>query len=447
MKLSILCLLLATCIVPISPNLQADDWPHWLGPERDGIWRETGIVETFPEGGPKVLWRAPIAHGYSSPAVADGLVFVTDYEVTSGEIVNNPGARIPLQGRERVHALDLATGAVVWTHARERNYDLSYPGGPRAMPAVSEGKVFVIGAEGDLLCLDAKSGALLWTRELQKDYKTGSPFWGFSAHPLVIGDTLYAVVGGEGSVAVAFDKRTGAEKWRALSAAEPGYCPPTMIRHGGVDQLLIWHPESLNALNPLDGSVYWSLPLQPQYGMSIMAPRKEGKFLFASGIGRVGAAIELDDVAPAAKFHWKAKPKQAVFCANSSPIIVDGVIYGCDIDSSSLMAARLADGERLWQTTEPVFGQGATLDGARHGTVFLTKHEESGKFFLFSETGDLIFADLSPEGYREIARVAHVIEPTNEAFGRPVVWSAPAFAGQSVLLRNDKEIVRVNLAK
>ena len=446
MKHSLVCLFLASLASPLLPRLQADDWPHWLGPERDGVWRESGIVEEFPDGGPKVLWRAPISHGYSSPAVADGMVFVTDYEITSGEIVNNPGGRIPLQGRERVHCLDLATGAVVWAHATERAYNLSYPGGPRAMPAVSDGKVYVIGAEGDLLCLEAKSGALLWSKELQKEFKTASPFWGFSAHPLVIGDTLYCLVGGEGSVAVAFDKQTGKEKWRALSAAEPGYSPPTMIRHAGIDQLLIWHPESLNALNPKDGSVYWSLPLKPQYGMAIMAPRKEGKFLFASGIGRVGAVIELDDAAPAAKFHWKAKPKDAVFCANSSPIIVDGVIYGCDIDSSTLIAARLTDGERLWQTQDPIFGKGVTSGDARHGTVFLTRHEASGKFFLFSETGDFILAYLSPEGYREIAR-AHLIEPTNEAFGRPVVWAAPAFAGKSVLLRNDKEIVRVNLAK
>ena len=85
---------------------------------------------------------------------------------------------------------------------------------------------------------------------------------------------------------MAFDKNTGKEKWRALTAAEPGYCPPTIIHHAGVDQLIIWHPESLNSLNPADGSVYWSLPLKPSYGMSIMAPQKEGNKLFVSAKGR-----------------------------------------------------------------------------------------------------------------------------------------------------------------
>ena len=424
----------------------ADDWPQWLGPQRDGVWRETGIIDQFPAAGPEVLWRVPVAHGYSSPAVSGGFVYVSDYEVTSGEVVNNPGGRTPLQGKERVHCLDLATGATVWTHSMDRPYNLSHPGGPRATPTVSGDKVYVLGAEGDLLCLEAKSGKVVWKKDFQKDYQTESPIWGFSAHPLVIGDLLYCVVGGEGSVAVAFDKNTGEEKWRALSAAEPGYCPPTLINHAGVDQLLIWHPESLNSLHPGDGSVYWSLPLKPGFGMSIMAPQKEGNRLFASGIGRIAAAMELDEASPGAKFLWRATPRQALFCANSTPQIVDGVIYGCDIDSSTMIAARLEDGERLWETAEPVFGDKMPEGGARHGTVFLTRHEESGKFYLFSETGHLIIADLSPTAYTEIART-HLLEPTNEAFGRPVVWTAPAFADRSVLVRNDKEIIRVNLAE
>jgi outer membrane protein assembly factor BamB len=438
-------LALSALTLTLVPAL-ADDWPQWLGPQRDGVWREKGIIDQFPAGGPEVLWRVPVAHGYSSAAVSGGFVYVSDYEITSGEVFNNPGGRAQLQGKERVHCLDLATGATVWTHAMDRPYNLSYPGGPRATPTVSGDKVYVLGAEGDLLCLDAKSGDVVWKKDLQKEYKTESPMWGFSAHPLVVGDLLYCLVGGEGSVAVAFDKNTGEEKWRALSAAEPGYCPPTLINHAGVDQLLIWHPESLNSLNPDDGSVYWSLALKPGYGMSIMAPQKEGNRLFASGIGRIGAAMELDGSTPGAKFLWRATPKQAVFCANSTPQIVDGVIYGCDIDSSTMIAARLEDGERLWQTAKPIFCEKAIDGDTRHGTVFLTRHEESGKFFLFSEIGDLVVANLTPTGYEEIARV-NLLEPTNEAFGRPVVWTAPAFAGRSVIVRNDKEIIRVNLAR
>ena len=424
---------------------QADDWPQWLGPERDGIWRETGIVESLPEEGPEILWRVPAGHGYSSPTVAEGKVYLSDYVIAEGEIVNNPSGRNPVKGKERIRCFDAESGEELWSHAYDEPYFISYPGGPRSTPTVADRKVYALGAEGRFFCLDANTGEVVWEQNWKEIYEIESPIWGFSAHPLIDGDTLYALVGGEGSVAVAFNKDTGAVKWQALSAAEPGYCPPTMIEHAGVKQLLIWHPESMNSLNPEDGSVYWSLPLKAGYGMSIMAPQKSGNKLFASAIGRIGAVMELDDEKPEAKFFWKAKPKEGLFAANVTPLIIDGVIYGCDIDTSGFTAASLETGERYWQTTLPTLGEENPERGGRHGTAFLTLHEESGKLFLFSETGHLIIAEVSPEAYTEISR-AKILEPTNEAFGRPVVWAAPAFAMKSVFVRNDKELVRVNLA-
>ena len=431
----------------LSPALtRADDWPQWLGPERDGIWRETGIVESFSEEGPDVLWRVPAGLGYSSPTVADGKVYLSDYVIEEGEMFNNPGARAPLKGKERVRCFDAGTGEEIWSHAYDQPYNISYPGGPRSTPTVADGKVYALGAEGKFVCLDADSGKLVWQQNWKEQFSIESPMWGFSAHPLVDGDSVYCLVGGEGSVAVAFDKDSGDVKWQSLSAADPGYCPPTMIEHAGVKQLLIWHPESINALNPDDGSVYWSLPLKPGFGMSIMAPQKSGNRLFASAHGRVGALMKLDDEKPGAEFLWKAKPKQGLIAANVTPLIIDGVLYGCDIDSSAFTAASLETGERFWQTTLPTLGTETPERGGRHGTAFVTLHEESGKLYLFSETGHLIIAAVSPEAYTEISR-AKVIEPTNEAFERPVVWAAPAFAMKSVFVRNDRELIRVDLAE
>jgi hypothetical protein len=137
---------------------------------------------------------------------------------------------------------------------------------------------------------------------------------------------------------------------------------------------------------------------------------------------------------------WRGKAGNAVYCANSTPFLEEGMIYGCDVGTGALMGVRLQDGERLWQTFEPTIG--GTRRG-RYGTAFLVKHED--RFFLFSETGHLILARLSPQGYREISRF-QLLEPTNAVFGRDVVWSHPAFADRSVFARNDKELVRVRLA-
>jgi outer membrane protein assembly factor BamB len=424
-----------------NPGLHADDWPQWMGPGRDDVWKETGIVEKFSEGGPKVLWRTPIAGGYSGPAVVAGRVYVTDYIRQAGELQNNPGGRNELQGTERVLCLDAKTGKEIWKHEYDCPYAISYASGPRATPTVHAGKVYTLGAEGNLFCFDAAQGTILWQKDLRRTYKTESPIWGFCGHPLVDGKRLICLVGGEGSVAVAFDKDTGSELWKALSTPDAGYCPPTMINAGGKRQLLIWHPQALNALNPETGEVYWSEPLVPQYGMSIAAPRQSGDYLFASGIGSCAALFKLDRTKPAAEVVWDGTPNTAVFCANSTPLIEGGVIYGNDCQVGNLRAVKLESGERLWETFQPTTGGERR---ASHGTAFITQNGD--RYFLFSETGDLVIARLTPEKYEELSR-ANLLEPTSECFGRTVVWSHPAYANKCIFARNDKEIICASLAK
>ena len=427
----------------LSPTASGDDWPQWLGPQRDSTWRETGIVDKFPEAGLQVKWRTPIGGGYAGPAVVKGKVYVTDYQIESGKVENNPGNRTELNGRERVLCLDGATGKILWKHEYACPYKISYACGPRATPTVSGGKVYTLGAEGNLICFDAAKGDVLWSKELKKAYQVEAPIWGFCAHPLIDGPRLICLVGGEGSVAVAFDKDTGKELWRSLNAPDPGYCPPTIIEAGGTRQLLIWHPESLNSLDPETGKLYWSQPLKPGYGMSITAPRKSGDYLFASAIGNTAALFKLAADKPGAEVEWRATPKSAVFCANSTPVIDGGVIYAACCQVGSLRAVKLETGDRLWESFVPTTHD-TDARRASHGTAFLVRHHD--RYFLFSETGDLILAKLSAEKYDEISRF-HVLEPTGECFGRNVVWSHPAFANKSVYARNDKEIVCVSLEK
>ncbi|TWT29882.1 PQQ-binding-like beta-propeller repeat protein [Blastopirellula retiformator] len=430
-------LLLALITVPVS----AADWPQWLGPQRDSIWRESGVVDKFPPSGAKIKWRVPVSYGYSGPAVSDGHVFVTDYVKQSGDITNNPGGPDVLTGVERVHCLDVATGKEIWKYEYPRNYRISYGAGPRATPTVDGDKVYTLGAEGDLICFNAANGEVVWKKLLTKEFKCDAPFWGYSSSPLIDGDTLYCLVGGEGSIAVAFDKNTGKELWRALSSTSQGYCPPTMIEFGGQKQLLIWHPLALCSLNPKTGDVYWSVQLEPSYAMSISPPRQQGDLIFAGGYTDASVLLKLTD-GPGAEVLWRGSGKTSIATANAPPIMSGKTIYGVDGVSGQLMAAKVEDGERLWETQKPTSPERRP----KHATAFLVKLGESGdRYILASETGDLIFADLTPEGYDEINR-AHILEPTNDAFGRPVVWSHPAYANKSAYLRNDKELVCVDLA-
>lgn len=430
-------LVIASCC---GAAVQAEDWPQWLGPQRDSQWREEGIVNRIPAEGLKVLWRVPVKYGYAGPAVANGRVYVPDLIVEEGELQNSPSGRSELRGRERLLCLDAATGKVLWQDEEPVVYRLSYPSGPRATPTVADGKVYMLGAEGHLRCLDAATGKRLWTRDFQKDYGAETPIWGFCSAPLVDGQKLICVVGGKGSLVVAFDKDTGREIWKALTAPEPGYAPPTMIEAAGRKQLLIWPPDQLYSLNPETGEVYWQHPLKPDYGMTIMAPRQAGDYLFASGIGNVGALFKLSQDKPDASVVWRGKVDNAVYCANSTPIIEDETIFGVDCRTGALMAVDLKTGDRLWQTFQPTTGDRR----AGHGTAFLVQNGD--RYFLFNEQGDLIMARITRQGYDEIGRF-HVLKPTNEAFNRPVVWSHPAFAQRCVFARNDEEIVCVSLAK
>lgn len=422
--------------------LRADDWPQWLGPQRDGVWRETGLLEKFPAAGLKFRWRTPIGAGYSGPAVAGGRVFVLDRQLAPGATrPSDPFDKGTIPGAERVLCLSEADGKVLWKHEYDCPYAVSYPAGPRVTPAVQGGKVYSLGAEGNLLCLDAATGDVLWSHDFKKDYSIKTPLWGFAGHPLVDGGKLICLVGGEGSVAVAFDRETGKELWRALSAKEPGYCPPMIYEFGGKRQLIIWHPESVNGLDPETGKVYWTYPhTAVRSGMTIPSPRKLGDRLFLTSFYNGSLMLGLESGQPA--LVWQSRKisemdTDGLHSVMSTPVLENGHIYG-SCSYGQFRCLKADTGERLWETFEPTTGK-----SVRWGNAFIVKN--GNRYFLCNEKGDLIIAKLSPEKYEELSRT-HLIDPTNSDPGRPVVWSHPAFANRSVYARNDKEIVCVSLA-
>lgn len=406
-----------------------EDWPDWGGPQRDLVWRETGIVETLPatDGLLPRVWSTPIGEGYAGPAVAKGKVYVMD--------------RLFEERLERVLCLDAETGEVVWAHQYPSVYTISYPAGPRSTPVLDSGRVYTVGAMGDLRCLDADTGQLLWKKSYPDDYGTQLPIWGAVPSPLVDGEQLIALVGGaDGALVVSFDKRTGAELWRSLEDPQVGYAPPIIFTFGGTRQLIIWHPESVSSLNPQNGEVYWEIPFSVRAGLCIATPRKVGNRLFVTCFYNGPLMIQVGPDGRSAEIDWKGESDSEIRTDGlhsiiPTPWMTENYIYGvCSYGQLRCLDAK--SGERIWETFD------ATGEG-RWWNAFIIPHKD--RYFLHNEQGELIIADLSPQGYKEISR-AKLVEPTRKVRRRMTIWSHPAFAMKSVFARNDKEIVRVNLA-
>ena len=226
----------AAAVLVLTATVQGNDWPEWRGAGRLGVWTETGILDRFPDDGLEFTWRVPIRSGFAGPAVADGRVFVLDYQET-------PGSRT-MDGAERLVCLDEETGEVLWTHEWPTTYRMlmsTYATGPRATPTVDGDRVYVVGATGMILCLETDTGEVVWQINSMEEYNTYVPVWGVSSSALIDGDTVICIVGGEpGAKVVKFDKHTGTEIWRALSSDwEMGYAQPIILEAGGVRQLII----------------------------------------------------------------------------------------------------------------------------------------------------------------------------------------------------------------
>ena len=440
---------------------RADDWPQWMGPQRDGVWREDGILDKFPAGGPKVLWKQPCGVGYSGPSVAGGKLYLPDF-VPADKLPEGGFAKGRFTGQERLVCRDAASGKELWVDAYPAAYTISYPGGPRCHPTIDGGKVYTLGAMGDLRCLDAATGKLVWSKNFVKDYDAPIPVWGFAAHPLIDGDKLICLAGGSNDrLVIAFDKHTGKELWASQSCGgDFGYCPPVIHEFGGKRQLIIWHTRAVVGLEPDTGKRIWRQDFDVKFALTAPMPRKVGtdglfitSFYNGSLFLKVGAAK--------ADVVWKSKAKgeQASQTTDLSSImptpVIDGdTAYGV-CSYGQLRGLDIPTGKRLWETMKATRGARTSAKVAaeetpagseRWSNAFLT--QQGGRCFLFNEQGDLIIAKLTRAGYEELSR-ATVIEPTNTmaGAGRKVVWVHPAYANKCVFVRNDREVVCLSLAR
>lgn len=407
----------------LSPVSGAADWPQFRGPNRDGVWSETSVLQDFPAEGLKIRWRNPVGAGHSSPIVAQGLVYLTDSET------KQPKAW------ERVHCFDERTGETIWTFRDAINFPPSFdpnnPSGPCPTPFVDDNRIYALGATGHLLCLDARNGDEVWKKTLAKEYGLiEQP--NLTPCPLIEGNLLIVVIGGKpGACVVAFDKHTGKEVWRALDDPPRAFSSPIVISAGGKRQLIVWTPSAVTSLDPSTGETWWRERLVTREDYAGATPVFQGDQLLISGL-----MLRLDHDKPAATVLWPKRKvlSQRIMSNTCMPSITGEQVYGADMNGR-LLCLDANSGERLWEN-DKVTGD------KKYGAIHLTPNGDS--VLLFTDQGNLIRARLDKTGYEELSRV-HLIEPTFLLNGRKVVWAPPAYANGHVFARNGKELICASL--
>ena len=383
----------ACCFVHSFAN--AVDWPQWRGVNRDGISTEEILPASWGKDGPKQLWKKRVGTGVSSVAVRGGRLY------TMG---NNGGMDV-------VFCLDAATGAEIWKHAYPQALDpRQFEGGPAGTPTIDGDKVYTLSHEGDLFCLAAANGNVLWSKNLQKDFGGSRERWGYAGSPLVDGNLVIVDSGGAGASTVALDKTTGALKWKAGDDGS-GYSSPVAFNLAGTRCVAVFKGDALVGLNASNGQELWRYRWKTSYDVNAPTPLVFGdKIFITSGYGTGCALLQ---VSPGkATEIWRNKNMRSQL---ASPVLVRGYIYGIDgnVGGGELRCLDLGNGEVKWKQD---IGGGALIAAGGH-------------LLALNERGELIVADASPTGYRELARA--------QVLGGHC-WIAPAVADGKIYCKNNQ---------
>ncbi|MEO2019114.1 MAG: PQQ-binding-like beta-propeller repeat protein [Fuerstiella sp.] len=436
----IFCLVCAT----FANAATAADWTQWSGNDRLCNWNESGILDRFPEGGLQPTWTVKIGSGYSGPAVANGRVYVMDYRP-------QPETKT-LEALERLLCLDEKTGDIIWQHEWPTHYRRqlqSYATGPRATPLVDGDRVYTLGATGRIHCTDTATGKVIWEHDALEAFDALVPIFAVSASPIVWKDTVIFPCGGADGLLRALDRKTGESKWKALPARyDMPYCAPEIFEIAGTPQLIQWHKEQLSALNPDDGTILWEIPFTAKNNMAIARPvLLPNDRLLVSGFYDGSMLVQAGR--NSARMLWKnggsgERPNQtkSLHAVITTPIVQGDHFYGT-CSYGELRGLQLSDGERIWENTE------LTRQG-RWGSMFWVKN--GNRYFVNNDLGELMIMRFSPNGPQLIDRTK-LIEPDTPCgygprrFGDALVnWVMPAYANKHVIIRNDHEIRRVSLA-
>lgn len=406
------------------PQAVATDWPQFRGPNRDGKWDDSEILESFSRKGLKIRWRHAVGGGFSSPVVAEGRVFVFDVELTKPT------------SRERLHCFEERTGRVLWNYVYEEHYGEwafvpERGAGPTATPIIEQDRIYAVGANGYTHCLDVKTGSVIWQKNIGQEYTVEE--MSCRPSPLIEGPLLFVFTGAKpGATVLALDKLTGKEIWKALDD-HVSNSSPIVITSAGRRQLIVWSDNSIASLDPAKGHIYWRELMSTSNNDSVATPVFEGNRLLVSGL-----MIELNSDRPAATFRWPENrvASKRLLSNTSTPVLQRDYIYSCK-SPGELVCLEAASGRQVWSTN--------SVTTLKNGASIHITPQGSG-FFLFTDEGNLIHAELSPAGYREISR-AHLIDPTWPFAGNKFVYAPPAFANRHVFARSEAEVVCASLER
>ncbi len=385
---------------------QGHDWPQWRGVNRDAVSPESGLVNGWPESGPKVLWRVEVGAGYSSVSVSDGRLYTLWDE----------------KGTQFLVCLDALTGRELWRQGIGAAFNHHYGNGPRSTPLVDGGTVFAVGTAGRLLAVNRKSGKIIWQHDLARESKAELPPYGYASSPLVTGDKIVLEAGAENAAYIAFDKTSGEIVWRSHDDL-PAYSSPIEVSIGGARQIVFWSGSGLHAVSPKDGSVLWEYAWEtfcPVTG----APLNTGTPIFIAPdrlfiSSRSGAAvirISRTGKAFAAQTVWKSEEMKSD--VNTS-VMIGNHVYGFDGGILECLDART--GEVTWKAR-----------GFQKGSLIAA----DGKLIVLGETGNLALVDANPEAF---------IQKDSAEILEGKCWTAPTLADGKLYLRNHEELVSIDM--
>ena len=390
---------------PQSASPSRNYWTNFRGPRRDGKY-DQNVSTSWPSNGPRMLWKQPVGIGYASFVIADGKAYTIEQR----------------RRQEVVAAYDVATGRELWIQAWNAEYTDSTGDGPRATPTWDQGRVYALGATGDLKCLDANTGAVIWGKNILSENGASNLQWAQSASPLVVDDKVIVLPGGGGGKSVvAYNKMTGAPVWKALDDRQ-AYVSPMLVELGGRRQIVVVSSLRVVGLTPENGSLLWSYPWDTDMGINVSQPVvvDKNRFFISSGYGKGAALVELkasgNTFTPAT--IWENTNMKNKF---NSSVLHNGYVYG--LDEGILVCLDVNTGERRWK--EGRFGYGQVILASDH---LIVTHGETGEVALIKAT---------PDKYTEVARFAALQGRT---------WNYPAIADGRLLVRNSSEMAAYDIS-